>query len=145
MMFIMNEMILGFDFGMKFIGVAVGQTLTHSATPLTTLLARDGIPQWPEITTLIQTWQPTRFIVGIPLHMDGTIQPLTFCARKFATRLHTRFALPVSEVDERLTTWEAKHLHKTHGHKLSQKEILQINATSAALLLEQWLTDQLIP
>ena len=135
----MNERVLGFDFGMKFIGIAVGQTLTRSATPLTTLLACDGIPQWPEMAALIQNWQPTRLIVGIPLNMDGTTQAITFCARKFAKRLHTRFLLPISEVDERLTTWEAKQLHIRHHRKLTHKEILKINATSAALLVEQWL------
>src|SRR6185437_5451854 len=100
-----DKIVLGFDFGMKYIGVAVGQSITYSASPLTTLLAKDGIPAWQEVEQLLEKWRPQDLIVGVPLNMDGTQQLLTFCARRFIKRLHARFKLPVYEVDERLTSW----------------------------------------
>ncbi len=126
----MTQRVLGFDFGTKYIGVATGQTVTRTATPLTSIKARDGIPSWDEIAALIKEWQPEALIVGSPLNMDGTTQHLTHCAHKFASRLKQKFKLPVHLVDERLSTWEAKQ-HAT--------DLLQVNATSAAILVEQWL------
>ena len=134
-----TTVILGFDFGMKYIGVATGQTLTKTATPITSIRATDGIPNWQEIEALIQTWQPTVLIVGIPLNMDDTPQLLTHCATKFANRLKHKFKLPVHLVDERLSTWEAKNRLTTTSKEFSTKELLQINAEAAAILVEQWL------
>ena len=65
---------LGFDFGMKNIGVAVGQDLTHTANPLTVIKAREGIPNWGQIQALIDQLQPQQLIVGLPFSMDGTEQ-----------------------------------------------------------------------
>ncbi len=79
--------ILGFDFGTKRIGVAVGQTVTHDATPLTTLAAKQGVPDWHAVKQLVDTWQPKALVVGIPLNMDGTEQRLTTLARGFANAL----------------------------------------------------------
>lgn len=137
--------LLAFDFGMKHIGVAVGQTLTQSATPLCTLKAIDGIPNWTEIDARIQDWCPTGIVIGIPLNMDDSEQLLTHCARKFANRVHDRTHLPVYTVDERLSTWEAKnrlHIHvQGTKTKKAKKQIHDVNAMAAAILLEQWLRD----
>lgn len=133
------EIILGFDFGMKYIGVATGQSITQTATPVTTIRATDGIPDWAEIAKLIQTWQPTRLIVGSPLNMDGSTQLLTLCAHKFARRLENKFRLPVHLVDERLSTWEAKQRLSSSTKNLSSSQLTQINAESAAIIVEQWL------
>lgn len=134
-----TTVILGFDFGMKYIGVATGQSITKTASPLTSIRATDGIPNWEEIALLIKTWKPTVLIVGIPLNMDDTPQLLTACATKFANRLKDKFKLPIHLVDERLSTWEAKQRLSVSTHNLSTKELLQINANSAAILIEQWL------
>ena len=75
--------ILGFDFGLKRIGVAVGQTVTQSARPLTILNAKQGVPDWLEIKKLILEWGVNALIVGLPLNMDGTEQPITARAREF--------------------------------------------------------------
>lgn len=139
-------LVLGFDFGMKYIGVAVGQSITKTAKPLTTLSAQEGIPQWNEIQHLIAEWKPKNLIVGIPLNMDGTEQPMTFKAREFGESLH-QFQLPVYEVDERLSSWEAKNrlfedeslIKKTKDKKTF---IQETNAMAAAILVEQWLRDQ---
>jgi putative Holliday junction resolvase len=134
--------ILGFDFGMKYIGVASGQTVTKTATAITAIRATDGIPNWDEIAQLITKWQPTVLIVGIPLNMDDSPQLLTHCATKFANRLKNKFKLPVHLVDERLSTWEAKQRLSTRDKDLSAKQLQQVNAESAAILVEQWLNSK---
>jgi len=130
---------LAFDFGMKRIGVAVGQSLTATANPLPYLKARDGIPHWEEIQTLINEWRPSALIVGIPLNMDGSEQQLTFCARKFSSRLKQKFHLPVHGVDERLSTIEARsQLFEKSGYKSLKKGY--VDSIAAKLILEDWLS-----
>lgn len=135
-------MFLGFDFGMKFIGVATGQDVTHTASPLTTLRAIDGIPAWEEIAQLINEWHPDAIIVGIPLQMDGATQLTTHCAQKFANRLRHKFKISVHLVDERLSTWEAKQRLKSPAKNPKYKQLPELNALAAAVLLEQWLQDR---
>ena len=135
------NLVLGFDFGMKYIGIATGQTMTKTASPLTSISATDGIPDWNDIAKLIEAWKPNILVVGLPLNMDGTPQLLSHRATKFANRLKDKFKLPVHLVDERLSTWEAKQRLETKTQKLSSKELLQINAEAAAILVEQWLNN----
>ncbi|HLB57198.1 MAG TPA: Holliday junction resolvase RuvX [Gammaproteobacteria bacterium] len=133
------EVLLGFDFGLKRIGVAVGQTVTKTARPLTTLKANDGIPRWEECEKLVKMWQPTALVVGIPLNMDGTEQRLTHLAKQFANVLQERFHLPVYGMDERLSTKEARdRLFKEGGYKALQNG--QIDSIAAQLILQNWLT-----
>ena len=120
--------------------MAVGQTETKTAQPLTTIKARHGIPHWDDIKKLIQTWQPQALIVGIPLNMDGTEQPLTQKAKRFATELKMHYKLPVYFVDERLTSVEARsRLFASGGYKALDKK--SINSTAAQLILERWLME----
>lgn len=135
-------MFLGFDFGMKFIGVATGQNVTNTASPLTSLRAIDGIPDWQELEALIKKWNPEGLIVGIPLQMDGATQLTTHCAQKFANRLRQKFKIPVHLVDERLSTWEAKQRLKSPTQKPKYSQLPELNALAAVVLLEQWLQDQ---
>lgn len=92
--------VLGFDFGTSSIGVAIGQSITGTATPLTALRAKDGQPDWSQVERLLKEWQPDFVVVGLPLNMDGTEQPLTERARKFGQRLHGRFGIQVVYQDE---------------------------------------------
>lgn len=131
------QVIMGFDFGMKHIGVAVGQSITHTSSPLTTLSATDGIPKWEEIADLIDKWNPQAFIVGLPLNMDGTEQPMTARARRFINRLKTKFDLPVLEVDERLSSWEIEQ----RNPKLKDFKTAQSHSEVAALLIERWFNE----
>ncbi|QHM72352.1 Holliday junction resolvase RuvX [Mixta intestinalis] len=129
--------LLAFDFGTKSIGVAVGQQLTGTARPLTALKAQDGIPNWEQIERLLQEWQPERVIVGLPLNMDGSEQPLTARARKFANRLHGRFGVQVVLHDERLSTVEARaDLFARGGYKALTKG--SVDSLSAVIILESW-------
>ncbi len=136
-----DRTLLGFDFGTRSIGVAVGQEITGSAQPLRSLKANDGIPNWEEIGKLLQEWQPDLLVVGLPLNMDGTEQPLTQRARKFAGRLHGRFGLQVELQDERLTTTDAKaRLFERGGFRALEKG--KVDSVSALLILEDWMENQ---
>ncbi len=129
---------LGFDFGTRRIGVAVGETLTRSARPLTTLTCRGGAPDWEALQELLREWQPRTLLVGLPLHMDGTPQPLTRAARRFANQLRERFRLPVEHVDERLSSREAEQiLDETVGPGRYDKAA--IDRLAAQLILQSWL------
>jgi putative Holliday junction resolvase len=133
-----SDFLLGFDFGMKRIGVAVGQTLTKTARPLTTLKANQGVPPWEQLKKMVKTWQPGALVVGIPLNMDGTEQPLTRAARKFAQQLQAQLNLPVYEMDERLSTKDAKErLFAEGGYKALQNG--QVDSVAAQLILQNWL------
>ena len=129
--------VMGFDFGTQSIGVAVGQTVTCQANPLTALKARDGIPNWDTVKALIDEWQPDLVIVGLPLNMDGTEQPVTQAAKRFAGRIHGRFHVQVELQDERLTTREAKEeLFDAGGFRALEKGA--IDAEAARAILEAW-------
>jgi len=136
--YIINKTVLGFDFGMKRIGMAVGQTISMSASPLKTLLVKDGVPNWDDLTKVIKEWQPTELIVGIPVTLDGENQLVTFAAKKFSKKLKHRYQLPVHSEDERFTTIEARSLLFEQGgfHHLNKSEI---DSIAAVLITEQWL------
>jgi len=132
--------VLGFDFGLKKIGVAIGQRITGTASPLTRLSAQDGAPQWDRVQQLIEEWTPQLFIVGYPLHMDGSEQPVSKAAKRFGNRLAGRFQLPVIWVDERLSSLEAES-YLTDLKKTSESDKLNIDSVSAKLIIEQWFNE----
>ena len=129
--------IIGFDFGKKYIGVAVGQEITGTASPLGSIKAVDGIPNWDSLTRYLTQWQPDFIVVGLPLNMDGTEQQLTKDARKFGNRVAGRFGVKVEFQDERLTTADAKEqLFSRGGFKNLKKD--NIDAESAKLIIESY-------
>ncbi len=129
--------IIGFDFGKKYIGVAVGQEITGSASPLGSIKATDGIPNWEQLGAYLKEWQPDVIVVGLPLNMDGSEQQLTKDARKFGNRIAGRFGLKVDFQDERLTTADAKaQLFSRGGYKNLKKD--NIDAESARLIIESY-------
>ncbi|TYL41822.1 Holliday junction resolvase RuvX [Dickeya sp. ws52] len=137
-----NRTLLAFDFGTRSIGVAIGQEITGTARPLTSLKAQDGIPDWQKVDKLLNEWQPALVIVGLPLNMDGTEQPLTARARKFSQRLHGRFGVNVELHDERLSTVEARaDLFERGGFRALDKG--SVDAASAVIILESWFEQQL--
>lgn len=100
--------VLAFDFGLKRIGVAVGETVIRTAKPLTAIKAETNDDRFAAIARLIQEWQPTGLVVGLPLALDGAEHALTARCRRFANQLAGRFGLPVALVDERLTSAAAE-------------------------------------
>ena len=133
--------LLGFDFGMKNIGIAVGQELTANANPLPAIKARDGIPDWSQIEKLLKEWQPDLLIVGLPLNMDGTEQEMTAAAKRFGNRLNGRFNIPVEWQDERLTTYEALDQMGIRS-KMDSRQRSDVDQLSAQLILQSWLNQQ---
>ncbi|MCV6606244.1 MAG: Holliday junction resolvase RuvX [Porticoccaceae bacterium] len=129
--------LLAFDYGTRSIGVAVGQTITCSARPLTELRARDGTPNWDDLKKLLEEWQPELVLVGLPLNMDGSESDFAVRARKFARRLHGRFGARVLMVDERLTTREAKSMADPQDSYRDHP----VDALAAQLILESWLRE----
>ncbi|MES9855001.1 MAG: Holliday junction resolvase RuvX [Sedimenticola sp.] len=126
--------LLGFDYGTAKIGIATGQTVTSSATPLTTLRAINQKPNWEVISQLIEEWQPEALVVGLPLDLDGSDAQIADKARRFARQLEGRYHLPVHMADERLTSMEARrHFDKP------PKNIEALDAVAAKLILETWL------
>lgn len=130
--------VLGFDYGVRKIGVAVGQTVTRTATPLQTLPTRDQGPDWDAITRLIAEWQPEALVVGLPYEMDDTEAPVAVRARRFARQLEGRYRLPVHLADERLTTREAI----SQLGRDARRDALRVDAVAARLILETWLSDR---
>ena len=134
-----NRTVLAFDFGLRQIGVAVGNCLLHSSQALAVLTARDGVPDWQGIEKLIGEWQPALLVVGEPLNMDGSTSELAVRARKFAQRLHGRFGLPVELADERLTSFEAKEMSRERGHRGDYKKD-PVDSLAAELILRSWMS-----
>ena len=133
------QTILCFDYGTKSIGVAVGQSITQTANPLTDLKAKDGIPNWDEIKKIIDEWQPDLLLVGLPLNMDGSPSEIGVRAKKFANRLHGRFGLPFAMADERLSSFEAKgEIIQQTGSRDFKKN--NVDSLAAKIILESWLT-----
>lgn len=126
----MSAFTMAFDFGTTKIGVAIGQKITGTATPLGVVPAQDGIPDWPAIDKLMEEWQPEDFVVGHPINMDGTESDMSIAAEKFSRRLHGRYHKPAHLMDERLSTFEAK----------SYDDADQVDAIAAKLILESWLS-----
>lgn len=133
----LHNTILGFDFGLSKIGIAVWQTITKTARPLSIIAAKRGIPDWAAIQTLIEEWGVDALVVGLPLNMDGTEQPISVKARVFSDQLKQQFRLPVYLVDERLTTVAARD--EMHTHLKGQARFAQADSVSAKLIVESWM------
>ena len=129
--------VLAFDFGLRHIGVATGQTVTGSAGPLTVLDARNGKPDWGAVMRLIREWRPVRLIVGLPLNMDGTDSDMAQRARRFAAELARRSGVETVLADERLTSREARARAPDRGDGPGGD-----HALAAALIAETWLNEQ---
>jgi putative Holliday junction resolvase len=128
-----TQTLLGFDYGRKRIGVAVGQRLTGSATPLTTIQAHAGQPDWTAISHLIAEWKPDALVVGIPYHMDGSEQDMSRAAQRFCRQLEGRYGLPVYPAEERLSSYVVET-----GLRAGAKAA-EIDPFSAQVILQDWL------
>ncbi len=132
--------ILAFDFGMRRIGLAVGQATTRTASSLHTV--RNGRePDWGDIDRVVRQWQPQLLLIGLPLGPEGDETDMSRAARSFASALADRYGLPVDFADERLTSRAAEgrfaELRASGG--LRRKHADQLDAISAQIILENWL------
>jgi putative Holliday junction resolvase len=136
--------VLAFDFGLRRIGIAAGDTLTATAAPRPAALVTRAGPDWPVIAREIDALKPQRLIVGAPYNVDGTPGALAPAARRFAAELEQRFKLPVSMVDERWSSLEAGSALKARraggGRRRIRRE--DVDSAAAAVILERWLAGE---
>jgi putative Holliday junction resolvase len=131
--------LIGFDYGSKRIGVAVGQNFTATARPLAIVRVKNQQIDWIHISALIQEWQPEALIVGLPQHADGSECLTTIAVQNFTKQLKKRYKLPVHYIDERLSSIAAaERISAKNGNKKG-KEIL--DAVAAQIILETWFSD----
>jgi len=133
--------VIGFDFGLKRIGLATGQTITGTASPLVTLQATNQAPDWKSIAAQIKQWKPDALIVGIPYMLDGSESDITRAARNFSKQLEQRFQLPVYTIDESLSSYAAEQQLK-QGIKIAKHNKHEIDKMAAALIVQSWLNSQ---
>ncbi len=138
-----DETLLAFDFGVKRIGVAVGEVRLGSARPLATIDAEANDARFAAIGKLIAEWQPARLIVGRPLNEDGTSHDMTARAERFTNQLRGRFSLPVESVDERFTSVEAESALRQSRLSWQQSKT-KVDAEAARIILESWFEQQKI-
>ena len=131
---------MAFDFGLRQIGVAVGNSMLNTSQALDVQPAKDGSPRWEQIEALVKEWQPDLLVVGEPLNMDDSDSELAARARRFARRLHGRLGLPVELVDERLSSFEAKQQAAEQGHGGDYKAA-PVDSVAAQLILRTWMTE----
>jgi putative Holliday junction resolvase len=132
---------MGFDFGLKRIGLATGQTITGTASPLITLQACKQKPDWENIEVHIRQWKPDALIVGIPYLLDGGESDITRAARNFCKQLERRFGLPVYTVDESLSSFDAQQ-QLTQDMKIAKHNKHEIDKMAAAIIVQSWLNSQ---
>ncbi|MGH8194018.1 MAG: Holliday junction resolvase RuvX [Woeseiaceae bacterium] len=135
------ETLIAFDFGLRRIGVAVGQNITGSAQPLGSV-ANGSSPDWPRLDRLLDEWRPARLVVGMPLHTDGSRTDMTAAVDTFVRALG-RYGLPVETIDERYSSLEAEAMlvarRKLGMTGRIRKEM--IDAAAAVLIAERWLAN----
>jgi putative Holliday junction resolvase len=134
------ETIIAFDFGLRRIGVAVGQTITASASPLGVVANSDGGPDHARIGALLDEWRPARLVVGLPAHADGTPSDIEKQVRDFIADLQ-RYGLPISTVDERYTSIEAEAVLKRARSEGSRGRVSKeaIDTAAAVFIAERYL------
>ncbi len=139
------RVVVGFDYGLRRIGVAAGDTITQRAAPLTTVRSGDSGPDWDAIVRLIRTHAPHQLVVGSPYNVDGTPGELTAAADNFAAQLAARSSLPVARVDERYSSLEAGAelvARRQSGQRRHRVRKEDIDSLAAAIILERWLGNE---
>ncbi|OYV21519.1 MAG: putative holliday junction resolvase [Methylococcaceae bacterium NSP1-1] len=132
---------LGFDFGNKKIGIAIGQIITTTASPLQTIRSINQNPNWEIITRLIEEWRPAGLVVGISKQADGSDNPITPRMLKFCRQLEGRYQLPVYQQDETLSTFEAKQMLFDEVNVNANRLWEVQDQLAAQLILQTWLND----
>ncbi len=126
--------VLGFDYGTHRIGIAVGQTVSATARPVTIIPSHHKVPDWHAITKLIESWAPDALVVGMPNNLDGSEHYLTPAILRFVRQLEGRYQLPVYIIDESWSSYEARNRTAEHKHP-------KIDAVAAQVILETWFSD----
>jgi putative holliday junction resolvase len=139
------RVIMAFDFGQRRIGVACGDTISRTASPVGLVLVDASGPRWPQVESLLKIWAPSLAVVGLPYNVDGSEGALAGEARRFAARIKERFSLDVRMVDERYSSMEAQaRLKSARESGLMRRRLAKgdIDAAAACVILERWLTEE---
>jgi putative holliday junction resolvase len=135
--------VLGFDFGQRRIGVACGESVSRTASPLGIVAVGSQGPRWDAIDALMRAWRPSSVVVGLPYSVDGSESAVTGAARRFARELGARYKTPVQLVDERYSSLEAEtRLKEARESGLRKRRVAKadVDATAACIIVERWLT-----
>lgn len=130
--------VMAFDYGLRNIGVAVGNVVLGTSQGIGVLKARDGKPDWREVEHYLTQWQPDLVVVGNPLNMDGSESEMSARAQKFSRQINGRFNIATDMMDERLSSQEAKSNARARGHRGDYNEA-PIDADAAEIILRSWL------
>jgi putative Holliday junction resolvase len=139
------KIVLAFDFGLRRIGVACGDTVSRSASALQAVPADLGKPRWQVIAALMRDWQPDMAVVGLPYNVDGSDSEQTLAARGFAAELARRYALEVAMVDERYSSLEAAaRLKSARESGLRRRRVAKsdVDAEAACVILDRWFSEK---
>ncbi len=131
-----SGVVMAFDFGLRNIGIAIGQNITKSASTFYAIKAKEGEPDWMKLDSIVKEWEPSLFIVGDPINMDGTKSEFQKRILKFSNDLKRRYAINIYKMDERLTTKEAKERIKDESNGLQASA--NKHSISAQIILEDW-------
>jgi putative holliday junction resolvase len=136
------ERVLGFDYGGRRIGTAIGQRFTGTAQALTVVRNGDGGPDWQAIDAVVKEWRPDALLIGLPLDMEGNEQPMVQLARRFGRSLQERYRLPVLEHDERLSSREAdrQFAESRRAGRTRQRDAAKLDALAARIIVESYFT-----
>jgi putative Holliday junction resolvase len=140
------KIVLAFDYGLRRIGVACGDTVSRSASALETVPAGSQGPRWELITAMMRDWQPDMAVVGLPYNVDGSDNDMTAAARGFAAELARRYALEVVMVDERYSSLEAgARLQTARESGLRRRRVAKsdVDAAAACVILERWFSEKI--
>ena len=138
------QLVMAFDFGRRRIGVACGDTLSRTASPLTGIANTAAGPRWDIVDSLIRDWQPALLVVGLPYNADGSESGMSQTVRGFANELGQRYALPVRLIDERYSSLEAETRLKSERESgLRKRRVAKadVDAAAACVILERWLVE----
>jgi putative Holliday junction resolvase len=138
------QLVMAFDFGRRRIGVACGDTLSRTASPLTGIANSAAGPRWDIVDSLIRDWQPALLVVGLPYNADGSESGMSQTVRGFANELGQRYALPVRLIDERYSSLEAETRLKSERESgLRKRRVAKadVDAAAACVILERWLVE----
>jgi len=133
--------VLGIDYGLRRIGIATGQTITGSASPITTLNQINGSTDWEAIENLIDQWKPQALIVGMPYYLDGKENDMTKVVEAFCLELEQRFTIPIFKINEALSSYEAEAMLKKNT-KIGKHNKHEIDKMAAAIIVQNWLNQQ---
>jgi putative Holliday junction resolvase len=140
------RVILAFDFGRRRIGVACGDTISRTASPLGMVPVDASGPRWQQVESLLKIWMPNLAVVGLPYNVDGSESPLTGAARAFAAQFSERYSLEVAMVDERYSSMDAQaRLKSARESGLMRRRVSRadIDAAAACVILERWFTEKI--